>query len=124
MSNSYVIGTDLLGAIIPLAQAGGPQPALVIRVKNAEQLVRAKGGAAGALAFDIAPQATTSKIYSEMRNEMIRKFKEQGVDADVQIVTSPPSGPPPKKEFVSGMAAGAGAVGVGWLLWKLIRVFV
>lgn len=131
--NVYIHGTDILGfseapikidgaGIIPLAQAGGPQPALVIRVKNPGALVAKEGGAAGKLAFDAAPASITGMIYSKMREEMLTKFKEKGVDADVQVTTNPPMGPPPKKEFVIGAAVGAGAVGAGWGLWKLLKM--
>jgi hypothetical protein len=74
------------------------------------------------LVFDLLPQTITNKIYSEMQKEMLVKFKEKGVDADVQITTSPPSGPPPKKDFLTGAAVGVGATGALYGLWKLIRM--
>ena len=115
---------DEIGASIPLASIKSPEPALVIRVKNAPELVAKQGGAMGKLAFDLAPATITGKIYSEMQKEMLTKFAEKGVVADVQVVTSPPSGPPPKAEFLRGMAAGGIGVGIVYGLWRLIRLLI
>jgi len=126
----YLDGVDVLGSErndssaddFDLAQATDPEPALVIRVENPGELVQKQGGATGALVFDIAPSSVTGMIYSKMRDEMLKKFKEQGVNADVQITTSPPKGPPPKAEFVRGMVAGGATAGVVYLLYRLIRL--
>ena len=138
--NPYTVGTDILvgwseapiklgsqqvgASIIPLASVNTPQPALVIRVKNPAELVAKQGGAAGKLSFDIAPSSITGLVYSKMRDEMLEKFKEKGVVADVQVVTSPPSGPPPKAEFVRGMAAGGMATGIVYGLYRLVKAFL
>ena len=124
--NVYIHGVDILGgeyvgAVIPLAQASGPQPALVIRVKNAGELVKKQGGATGSLVFDAVPGAITNVIYGKMRDEFAKKLKEQGVDADVTVSTSPPNGPAPRSDFLPGMAVGAVTVGIGVGLWKLLR---
>ena len=120
--NVYLHGTDVLGAgMIPLAQAGGPQPALVIRVKNAGQLVAKEGGKPGELAFDALPGTITNFMYAKMRDEFAAKLKEQGVNADVQVTTSPPNGPPPRSEFLPGVAVGAGVTAIAFGLWKIFR---
>lgn len=126
--NIHIHGIDVLGwseapitidgATIPLAQAGGPQPAIVIRVKNAGALA-AQGGAAGSLAFEAVPNTITNIIYGRMRDEFLQKFKEKGVDADVSITTTPPAGPPPRSDFVPGVLAGGALVGLAWGAAKL-----
>ena len=119
-----ILGDEIGAGMIPLASVRSPEPALVIRVRNAPELVAKQGGAMGKLAFDIAPASITAKIYSEMQKEMLTKFREKGVVADVQVVTSPPSGPPPKAEFLRGMAAGGVGVGIVYGLWRLIRLLI
>ena len=124
--NIYIHGADVLGgefvgAIVPLAQAGGTQPALVIRVKNAGELAAKQGGATGGLAFDAVPGTITNVIYGKMRDEFSKKLKDQGVDADVTVSSTPPTGPKPKTEFLPGVLVGAGATAVGFALWKLLR---
>ncbi len=90
---------------------------LVIHIKNVEELVRKKGGVTGGIAFGLVPQTIANKVYDEMSTQMKAKFKEQGVDAEVRVTGGPPDGPRPKSDFLVGSVVGAGAVGVGWLLW-------
>lgn len=134
--NPYLHGADVLSSKVPdvdedndendivgvsLAQApGGGDPALVIRVKNTADVVKAQGGGAGAIAFSLAPATITAQVYSTMQAQLKTKLKEQGVDADVTVTTTPPTGPAPKGDLLTGVVLGAGVVGLGFLLKKLI----
>ncbi len=111
MGASYLVGTDVLGA--------GEQY-LVIRVKNLDELVRNRSGFAGGLAVQLAPQTIANKVYSEMAREMVAKFRQQGVDADVQIVSGAPSPGEARSDFLKGMLVGAAALAAGRLAVKLL----
>lgn len=131
MNNRHVHGVDILGwseapikidgSIIPLAQAGGQQPALVVRVKNAANVVAQQGGATGKLAFDLVPNTITNLVYGKMRDEFSSKLKEQGVDADVTVTTTPPNGPSPRSDFIPGIVVGAALTGIGLGALRLFR---
>lgn len=121
----YFVGVDALGAEdgdYEVLGAANPQgPFLVIHVKNIPELVKKKGGSAGAAAFSLVPQTIENKVYSEMASEFGPKLKEQGVDADIQIVTTKPAGGPLSSDFLFGSLAGASLVGVGVGLIKLTQ---
>jgi hypothetical protein len=120
--SQYLHGTDVLGAgMIPLAQTNTPQPALVIQVKNAGELVSKQGGKPGAFAFDAVPATLTNLIYGTMRSEFEKKLKEQGVDADVRVVAAAPTGPAPRSDFFPGVIVGAALTGIACGAWKLFR---
>lgn len=110
--STYLDGTDILGEY------------LVIRVKNVPELVKKQGGAAGALAYAAAPQTITAKVYDEMRSKLAEGLDQQGVDADISVVSLPPTGPAPKGELLTGIAIGAGTVGIGALVWHGVKQFL
>ena len=111
--SAYLVGTDVLGA--------GEQY-LVIRVRNLEELVRKRGGFAGGLAVQLAPKTIENKVYSEMAREMVQKFREQGVDAEVSITSAPPTEAAARADFIKGAFVGAGLLAFGrlavWLIAK------
>lgn len=112
---SYLVGSDVLGA---------DEQYIVIRVKNVEELVRKKGGTTGGIAFGLVPQTVTNQVYSEMAKKLSAGFRGEGVDADVSVVGNPPAGPNGKTDFWGGALLGAGAVGAGWLAWRLVRALL
>lgn len=100
------------------ASPGGP--AIVIRVQDVGAVIKAKSGAGGLL-FDLTPSTMTNLVYGQMRDKIAQGLKDEGVAADVQIAMSPPSGPPPKSEFLRGAAIGIGA---GAVVTLLLRAFL
>ncbi len=98
--------------------AGAGGPAVMVRVKNVGTLVQQQGGRAGGLAYSLAPGTITSKVYDELRTKLAEGFQQQGVDADVQVVSTPNVGPPQPSDLVRGLVLGALAVGVGVAVWK------
>lgn len=100
---SYLQGTDVLGA----TSAGR---AVLIKVRDVPTLVRAQGGAAGALAQEFLPDTVEAKVYSEMAAEMKRGLKEKGVDADVSVVAPVGYKPAPQPDFTRGIMIGGGVV--------------
>jgi hypothetical protein len=121
--SSYLMGTDAIAGLglpgAPGTSTSGDQY-LVIHVKNVPDLVRAQGGKSGGIAFQVAPQTITNKVYEEMRAKIVAGFKSEGVDADAYVTMTPPVGAAPRDEFLRGVAAGGAAVGVGWLLWTYV----
>lgn len=111
----YLAGTDAT-----VMGAGADDTFLLIHVNNVPELVQKQGGNTGSLVYKLAPSTVTGKVYSAMKDQFKAKLAEQGVVADVSIVTNPPSGPPPKAEILRGAALGAGLVGFMWLLKSLI----
>ena len=59
--------------------------ALLIKVKNAAELVRSQGALA-AFAQTLAPATLESKVLSTLRDKLTSALKEQNVDADISIV--------------------------------------
>ena len=112
----YMKGADVLGA--------GDQY-VAVRIKDVGSLVRSQGGRAGGLAYSIAPQTITHKVYDTLKDKLLEGFAQQGVTADVTVETSP-SAPAQSTELVKGMVIGAVGVGAGWALWHyaLRRLFV
>ncbi len=104
------------GSIVGVATG---QPAIVIRVRDVGAVLKSKS-AAGSFLYDFAPATLSNITLSEMAKKIGAGLKAEGVDADVQVATSPPSGPAPKSDFRTGVAVGVASVGVGWGLWKLI----
>ncbi len=97
---------------------------LVIRLRSVEDLARYKGGASGALFYKLAPEAVAKKAYSDMQREISDGLRSKGIEADVFItedagLKSHVSSP----DLFTGAVLGAGAVGVSWILWKLILRF-
>ena len=107
----YLVGTDVLGA---------EGQYITIKVNNIAELVRREGGLSGGLAYGLAPQTLTNKVYSEMIKKMISGFKDQGVNADVSLSTTPGT-PRSVPDIAVGALVGAGAVGIGYGLFRLLR---
>jgi hypothetical protein len=132
-----VIGSDEVGADVSQflsaaqgalqgARAGAPTaegPFVTIHVRDPKGLVAAKGGAAGAAAFNLIPGTVTGKIYSDMRSQIAQAMKDQGVDADVQVVDNRPAGGALPHDFLIGSLIGAGSVGLVWSLVAVIKHF-
>lgn len=102
----------------------GSDPYLTIKVKNPDELVQKQGGSVGGLAYKVAPDTITQKIYSEMAKQMGTEFSKQGVKAEIKILDGTPSGKkPPAGEFIRGAAVGTvvggGIVGIGLLFYRL-----
>lgn len=100
---------------------GGDDLSLVVRLKNLASLVQREGGTTGSFAMSLLPETISTKAYDTLKDKLIDGFKQQGVDADVQVISNRPAGAPPPPDFLHGMVVGAGAVGVGYLLWLGVR---
>jgi len=127
---SDVIGSDedfesfsaeVFGATVP--EAGGG-PYVTIHVKDIPALVKAKGGSIGGLVAGLVPKTIEAKVYGDMASQFLTKLKEQGVDADVRVVTTTPFGGPFKQDFLIGAGVGVGMVGVGFGIFKLVKHFL
>jgi hypothetical protein len=118
----YLHGTDVLGAaFLPSSTpAVGDGPFVTVHFKNPAALVAAKGGEIGATMFKLVPNTILSQVYSQTRDKIAAGMKAEGADADVQVVTSQPSGGPFARDFLVGSVVGAGSVGVVFGLWKLV----
>lgn len=138
MSEEEIFGTDVIGGdfgnfeaeIFGATMPPQPQPPqqngpfITIHVKDVPALVKAKGGSIGGLVAGLLPQTIEAKVYGDMASQFKEKLKEQGVDADVAVVTAAPFGGPFKRDFLIGGAVGVGMVGVGFGLFKLIKHFI
>jgi hypothetical protein len=111
MAVSYLVGVDVLG--------GGGEQYLLLRIKNIADLVKKRGGFAGGIAIQLAPQTIEKKVYDEISKEMIEKFRQQGVDVETSI-TSAPGSEARGHNFLKGMAVGAGAIVLLRLLVRLV----
>jgi hypothetical protein len=94
---------------------------VVIRIKNMADVIKAQGGALGNLAFSLTPQTVANLAFSRMRDEFKKSLADKGVDADVTLAAAGPATKAPRGELVTGVIVGAGAIGVGWGLWRLLR---
>lgn len=93
---------------------------VTIKVNNVENLVKQQGGAAGEIAFKLAPQTVSNTVYSKLKDQLAAALKEKGVEADVTITSSPATGAPAKGELLTGLALGAGGVGIAYGVVKLV----
>lgn len=123
--SDYLLGTDVLGAsgVLPWQGASvdaGGGPYVTIHVRDIPGLVRAQGGATGALAQNLLPQTIQNKVYGDIQSEIAKAMKAKGVDAEVKIVSTAPLGGPLKRDFLVGSAVGAGALGLGYAITKII----
>lgn len=112
-------GYTIMGAIA----AGGP--AVVVRLLDVRALVEREGGGAGSLAMMVAPGTIEAKVYDKVREELASALSSKGVLAEVSVVDQAPRGPRPKTDITTGIALGAGAVGILWLgkslVWPWLR---
>jgi len=113
--------SEIFGATVP--ETGGG-PFLTIHVKDIPALVKAKGGSIGGLVAGLVPKTIEAKVYGDMAAQFRTKLQEQGVDADVAVVSTRPFGGPFKRDFLVGAGVGVGAVGVVYGLVKLIKHFI
>lgn len=103
-----------------LDSIGADDLALLLRVKNWTTVVKKEGGAAGTVASLLVPGIVETKFYETMRDRLRSELGQKGIDADVQVVPRAQGGQV-RSSLLPGMAVGAGAVGLGWLLVKLAR---
>ena len=111
MSARTLVGLDVLGA--------APDRGLLIKINNIDDLVRAQGGATGALANMLLPDTISSKVYGTLKDKLVGALKDQGVVADVKIVV-PTNYKSSAGTFLRNAAVGAAGVGVGWSLWHFV----
>lgn len=145
MPNFYLRGTDMLGAheqakydrrppfIGAAATSSGASKSpeagstyVLVQVTDMPALLRAQGGAVAALgpqalSYEPTAQLVRAQVYQALRDKLAAALKEQNVAADVSIAYQPSTVAPPSSHFLGGIAIGAGVIGVGWLLTKLIR---
>lgn len=114
----FLSGTDVLGAGLPQS---APGPFVTIHVNNLSEVVSKKGGALGSFAFGLLPGTIESKAYGDMAAQFKEKLTEQGVNADVKVVSMLPGGGPMRKDFLVGGAVGAGSVGIVYGIVQLVR---
>ena len=105
-------GTDVLGADL--------EQYVVVRIRDVGKLVTSQGGSAGTLLYKLAPGTTTSKVYDEIKAELVKGFTDKKVDAEVTVTGNPPTGPRPRVDFLPGIAVGAGVVGLGFVIWNYV----
>lgn len=96
-------------------------PAIVIRIKNVDELIEKRGGKSGGFVYKLAPQTLTNKVYSEMQKKLTDGFLKEGVDADVSVLSSAPAGKRSMPDILTGAAVGALGVGALLLLKRLVR---
>lgn len=95
---------------------GADSQYVAIRVKDPASLVKSQGGATGALAYKIAPQTITHKVYDELQQKLSDALAQQGVAADVTVMSTP-GAPRQPTELLNGAVIGALAVGAGWAVY-------
>jgi hypothetical protein len=106
----------VLGAAVASTQA------LVIQFKDPTAVLKTKLPSALAEgAVSLAPKAMESLVYSGGRDEIDKQMKAKGIDADVRVVETSPTGSSPTAAFLPGVAVGAVGVGLAFGLWKVVR---
>jgi hypothetical protein len=121
--SDYNASCDVIGAT---SAPSAPDRAIVIRPRDVGATVRAKGGAAGTLAYALIPETVSNQFYEQFSAQLRDGLKQQGVEADVYVAAVPPAqAGPTKSDFVGGAAVGAGGAaaiyGVVRLIQHLIR---
>lgn len=116
----YLHGVDVLGAKDASVAATGDK-GILIQVKNVPEVVKAQGGAAGGVAYSLAPASITGKVYDTMKDQLTTKLKEQGVDADVKVVVPTGFQEAGSNPIWKPVALGLSGIGVLALSWKLIK---
>lgn len=86
--------------------------AVLIQIKNLPAVVKAQGGALGSLAQSLVPDTIEAKVYDTVASQLVSKFKEQGVDADVKVVTPTGYQPAGGSPIWMPLALGLGGFGV------------
>lgn len=115
MTNKYTKAVDIIGT--------SADRAIIIRVKNMRDVVKREGGALGDLAQTVLPDFTSEQFYSKLRSELSGKFKEKGVDAQVDVVLARDAPTTPAqtglaREFAVGIGIGLAIEALGLWLWR------
>lgn len=79
--STHINDTTVLGA----SDGGLTNHAVLVKVKNVAELVRAQGAVAS-LAQAVAPASIESKVYATLKDELKTALKDKGVDADISVV--------------------------------------
>lgn len=95
--------------------------ALLIRVNNVPSLVEKKGGAAGKFAQMLVPETVTSAVYDKMRGEFSKKLKEEGVDAEVSLVSPANYQRAGVSPIWKGLAIGLGSLVAAYGTYRLVK---
>lgn len=103
---------------------GADPRGILIRVKNTNALVAQQGGTGGKVAAavadnfpDLAGQPLETVVLSKMAGEFQKQLLGKGVIADVAVVSAS-AHRPATSGFKTGLAAGLGLAGLGWLGWR------
>jgi len=117
-SKGRVIGTvslDFLGA-------DAKKQYLVLHVDDPEGLVaHEKGSGIAYAAMSLVPEYVENQIYSTIKDELKKQFKEKGSDVDVTITQSPPKGEKPTSDLKGGIVFGMLLTALGYGGYRLIR---
>lgn len=100
--------------------ASGPK-ALLIRVTNPGALAASQAGFGGAIASALLPETVQDQVLTAVKQQLSQKLAENGVLADIAIVSD--SGAPlaeSKSDLLGGVAIGAGAIGAIWALKRFV----
>lgn len=108
---AYDSGSDILG---------GDGLAVVIRLKDVAKVMREKGGATGQLAFGLVPQTAEKAAYGQIRDKIAAGLHDEGVDADVRVVSGEGYGSSPQ-DLLLGAGLGAGALGLMLLAARMLK---
>ena len=111
-------GYEILGGAVPDGRA------LVVRLLDVRAPVEKKLGRAGGLAMTLVPGTITNRAYDELGKKLAAELAKEGLVADVRVVDQAPKGPRPRADLVTGIAVGAGSVGILWLVRGLVWPWV
>lgn len=114
--DAYLDGVD---AVVGAALGSGR--GVLITVRDVPALIKAQGGNVGAFIDRFVPDTLEATVYGKMATKIAAGMKDEGVDAEVRVVTPTGYKPAPTPDFARGVLVGVGGVGAAWLLWKLIR---
>lgn len=117
----YFVGVDALGADDVLGAANSQGPFVTIHVKNLPEVVKKKGGSTGAAALSLVPQTVENAAYADIAAKIGAGMKQEGVDADIQVVSSKPAFGGSPKDLAVGAVVGASAFGLVFGLVKLFK---
>lgn len=97
-------------------------PAVVIRVRDIPGLIKAQGGGIGEFVQKLAPNTIQDTVYNQMAAEIMKGMKEKGVNADVQVMDLPQTGPGAPTPHatdntIRNVALGVGAFGALGLVY-------
>lgn len=96
------------------------QNIITVRIKNPEDVARKEGGALGKLLALAAPKLVEDKVLDAAARKFAEEMQSRGIDAEVAVVSSAPRGVPERSDFWRGAAVGAGSVGAGYVLYRIV----